>query len=1275
MNSPDQAQPSRGRAASFGRAFRRFRRHCWKFAAWFVIASAVVVSIGRLLAPYADTVRPVLEQFLSNALGQQVAIRRVEASWPRLSPQIELRGLTIGDADAPLLTVDQAQLELRLYNLVRPAHNSFELAVLGLELAVIQDETGRWSWELERGGRFAEGWERAVAAGDLVLRDSGVRVAPRAVPELRWTIPEATLNRVGDQLRVRFAARAEDGADELDARLLLEMPDSRLKSLRAFAESPNFALTHLAFDDAGGELADLRTQMKWWVEWSRTDGGRLHGRVDLHSLAASGVAGTLSSRFELDGVWHGGEWKFELNAGEFGESEPNLIRGLGYGRRQGRQALVADRVRLDYLHALIKPWLGFFEVWPDTLSGTATGLRLGIGADGSFYRAEGELADLAVRVSSPQLAVEGIDLALHLSGDQLVLRAGGAPRVEYPLLYPAAIEFSAVSGGVRLGRDRLGLDGLMLTHPELAVRVDGEVLLRPAAPFLDLVVDLPRLGPTDPRDWLPERGIAPKTRNWLEDALVALQSGRARTTLFGDPTRWKDRIAPGALNSIMHFSGLELAYARNWPVAENAAGRVEFHGESLTARVERAIVAGAALSAPRVHIAQLRDAEVELELESLDGDAGRLASLARVLPVIGVAGALARMEWSGDATAAARVWLPVKHRRDWRLIGSVEFADTDFELPDQGISVLSLNGEMPFSRAAIGPSVVRGRVRGEAVELALEASLEGGFDLRLSGELPARGLIPASWSRTLPGVVDRVSGRAGFDLRFARLDRLGDRAGNEAAGFGMRLASNLDGVALDLPQPLAKPAGTAWPLELVLPLAESPEPLRFDLDGRFSGELLLGPDFWQLGMGLGGVEARLPVAENFFVEGSLEALQLDEWIGLVVAGAGDSGSASAAGGDSDHSGWLNVSIADLRFGQASLGRVELALGREAEYWRLRSAGENLEGSIRFPATRAADRDVVIDLARLHWPVVERDEPESLSPPMRTQPEAVPAFDIAVRDLQWGDLDLGELRFTSHKSDRGLEIEQVSTEREGLEIAGSGAWLGGAELAVDGRGDEGVPRTRMRVRVAADNLGRALAEAGFDLALEGGRAVIEFDGSWPGSPVDFALQRTSGRLDLVISDGAIPAAKPGAGRLLGLVSLNSIPRRLRLDFSDVFGEGLGFDRLAGRFELDDGIARTTEDLRIDAPAAEIRLRGTTDLRERTYDQTLIVRPGLSATLPIIGALAGGPVGAAAGAALQQIFSRPLRGVTEIRYSVTGPWDNPVIEPIDSDADSGRERKDG
>ena len=112
---------------------------------------------------------------------------------------------------------------------------------------------------------------------------------------------------------------------------------------------------------------------------------------------------------------------------------------------------------------------------------------------------------------------------------------------------------------------------------------------------------------------------------------------------------------------------------------------------------------------------------------------------------------------------------------------------------------------------------------------------------------------------------------------------------------------------------------------------------------------------------------------------------------------------------------------------------------------------------------------------------------------------------------------------------------------------------------------------------------------------------------------------------------------------------------------VFGQGLAFDRVAGRFDVDDGVAQT-DDLRIDAPAAEIRMRGRTDLRERTYDQTMTVRPGVGSALPIIGAVAGGAAGAAAGAALQLIFAEPLKGISEVRYAVDGSWESPRIRPI-------------
>lgn len=1213
---------------------------------WFVIGSAVLVSIGRLLAPYADTFRPAVERFLARALNQPVRIERIEASWPRLSPRITMHGLEVGDPDQRLLDVDRARLEFKLYNLVQPGRNSLELIVLGLNVVLVQNEQGRWSWRLDRGGRFAEGWEELVSAGDVLLQDSSVRVAPHGLPGLDWQVPEARLDRNADRLTVRLEAMPAGGVGEsLEARLILDMPGSRLESISGFARSSSIALSQLAFDTTATGVDDLRAQMQWWAEWSRSEGARFHGQVDLHSLAEGGIAGRMSSHFALDGTWGEDELRVELNAREFGADKGDqvLIDRLAYGTRAGHHGLTAEHIELDYLHALMQPWLGFFDYWPDRLAGTAAGFEIGVNASGALFAARGQFDRLGLALARPEFALSIERLDLGLAGDRLQLRPDGPVRLELPALYPEALEFDRVHGTAGIRPDLVDVTALALEHAELDMMIDGRVQLGEDVPMLDLVVDLPRLEPDSPRRWLPQRGIGPNTRKWLEEALQELGSAQAVTTLFGRPTTWPSHVPDGAVNSRISFSGLQLAYAPGWPIAEQIAGTVEFSGESMHAVVDDGRVADVALRAPEIRIAETRSAEIELDLVSIDSGADDLSRLARALPLGNADRALQALKWSGPATAQASVWLPVKHRDDWRLAGAIFFESADMTVREPEISLAEISGELPFTRERMGPATLSARMLDEPVELSLDSWFQPEFSLGLMGRLPLRGLLPAGWKSSLPDALPLVGGSADFDIEFA-----GGTPGVRD-GLQMRVASSLEGVHLDLPMPLQKPAAEAWPFELVLPLGEALRPARFRVEDRFAARWLVTSDYWQLGLGLGGAEVDLPVAENFIVEGNLAALEIDQWLGLL-AGATERGLEPDTR-ESELSGWLDVTVDDLRVQQDSLGEMALALNREDDYWRLNGAGERARGSMRFPASGEADRSLVVDMQHLLWPAAGRDESAAPGVPSSVDPRRLPALDVLIRQLQWGDLDLGEFRLNSHRDSRGLQIEQVSTQRKGLELNGSGEW----------RWIDSQPRSEMRLRLGTDNLGQTLKAAGFDVALQRGQAVIEMDGEWPGSPIDLSLQRVEGNLELVVTDGVIPEAGPGAGRVLGLISLNSIPRRLRLDFSDVFGDGLAFDRVAGRFELSGGIA-STDDLRIDAPAAEVRMRGRTNLEERTYDQALIVRPGVGSALPVIGALAGGPVGAAAGAALQQIFSKPLGGISEVRYSVTGSWQNPVIEPV-------------
>ena len=190
--------------------------------------------------------------------------------------------------------------------------------------------------------------------------------------------------------------------------------------------------------------------------------------------------------------------------------------------------------------------------------------------------------------------------------------------------------------------------------------------------------------------------------------------------------------------------------------------------------------------------------------------------------------------------------------------------------------------------------------------------------------------------------------------------------------------------------------------------------------------------------------------------------------------------------------------------------------------------------------------------------------------------------------------------------------------------------------------------------------RALSYTPF---IEAKRGAIKADLAWRGGYDDSILDHASGAIRVEAETGQLVNLQPGAGRVLGLFSVGALPRRLALDFSDLTEKGLAFDTVRGDFELRDGNAYTSN-LLLRGPAAEIGIAGRTGLGARDYDQTAVVTGNLGASLPVAGALAGGPVVGAAVLLFSQVFKEPLKGITRGYYRITGPWDDPVVERVDA-----------
>lgn len=233
----------------------------------------------------------------------------------------------------------------------------------------------------------------------------------------------------------------------------------------------------------------------------------------------------------------------------------------------------------------------------------------------------------------------------------------------------------------------------------------------------------------------------------------------------------------------------------------------------------------------------------------------------------------------------------------------------------------------------------------------------------------------------------------------------------------------------------------------------------------------------------------------------------------------------------------------------------------------------------------------------------------------------------------------------------MRIERLASQSPNISMSASGDWTGVADDS----------RSRLAIELVARNLGHMMDALGFPGLIDGGDTRATIDASFAGPPTAFALAKLDGTLAIEVGEGRILDVEPGAGRIFGLFSLTEIPRRLSLDFSDFFRSGLSFNSISGRFRLADGDA-WTDDLQIRSPAADVLVTGRTGLRAKDYDQFMDVTPHAGATLPIVGAIAAGPVGAAAGLVMQGILNKPIGKAVERRYHVTGPWEKPEITLI-------------
>jgi uncharacterized protein YhdP len=189
----------------------------------------------------------------------------------------------------------------------------------------------------------------------------------------------------------------------------------------------------------------------------------------------------------------------------------------------------------------------------------------------------------------------------------------------------------------------------------------------------------------------------------------------------------------------------------------------------------------------------------------------------------------------------------------------------------------------------------------------------------------------------------------------------------------------------------------------------------------------------------------------------------------------------------------------------------------------------------------------------------------------------------------------------------------------------------------------------------------LARMGYPGLIRETPGVIKGELAWDGAPTDFRVRALRGQLALDFESGRFLKADPGLAKLISILNLQSLPKRITLDFRDIFSEGFSFERVRGDVRLNQGQAET-QNLRIVGVQASVFIEGSASLAEETQNIRVLVLPELNAGLASLGyALINPAIGL--GSFLAQFVLRdPLRQILAYEYEMTGPWDDPVVREL-------------
>jgi uncharacterized protein (TIGR02099 family) len=1288
-------------------------RWSWRVAfrvvalAYFVLAIAIV-ALRYWALPMVPEFKSDIEAMVSRGLGAPVTIGEVVAGWSRFHPTLDITDLALRDkAGNVALSFAKVGVEvswrsllvwdLRFHSIVldRPAlrvqrARDGAVSVAGIEIQADIDSapgTGVTDWLLRQGELvISEGtieWiDEQRNAPPLLLSDVAFRLVNDITGLHRVALKAAPPVHLAANLDVRGQFRgAFDNIDQFRGEMYAQLQYADLAGWKQWVDYP-FAvsagrgairlwstvedgkITEATVDVA---LIDVKMQLAAdlpGLSLLSVDGrlgaretGKGRGFLGLSTRQSSGYrvfaenfAINLTPEIRHDAANFSLQWERSSGSGaspaeggapdrgEFRASKLQLapiveiVEGLPLPTAI-RRVLVAHEPR-GTINEIAVTWTGEADA---PLTYQARARFVGVG-----FKENGKVPGL--------MGLAGDFEATHRGGHATI--SGDRVRLTYPfaLRWTDVVDFDSVTLQTNWSMsDKPGLPAFELKMPAVRLvnreaTIVGSVAWRsmPDSPgYIDLDLRIPSAEPRAIYKYIP--GLEKKPAIWLKDAFLGGSATDGRVRIKGEVAHFPfrdDRHGTFQINA--KASGMTLNVAPDFPPLHGVFGDVTFRGTALDVRAQRGRLYGVEIGATHVRSADLDNGNPEISVDSIamgpTPDFLRYVAESPLSKTIGAA--LGSITAQGRGRLVLGMKIPLKRDDQVDAQGSFEFFGNQIAIGADAVPINKFTGKIDFQDRSISAKGINGEYLGGPLRIDLNGR-EGAIRVAAQGSV---SLDAVKRAYTVP-LGEYLSGSARYNAQISAT----------GANFDMSVDSTLQGAQIALPAPFGKTAEATMAFKLERNIAEPPggkgpqlrNQMQVSIGPLVNVHARFRPEQKEVvldraAVTLGDVAAVPPDRSFFTVNGNVKALDLDQLLpALRKLGAGG----PAAPNDLS-AGPITMRVAELLVGGRRIRNAQFRVDVVPDGWAASIQAREVAGDLRW----LGEGDGKMVARFKHFELPESVTPDG-SPEIATLRE-LPALDIFAESFSAHGKQFGRLELNAINEKAGWRVHRATLVAPEGTISAKGLWQ------PPDRGD----RTELDVGVDVSDIGGYLARVGQPGAVSGSRASLAGNFGWSGPPTRIHYPTLSGNLTLKAESGRFLKAEPGIARLLGVLSLQSLPRRLTLDFRDVFSDGFSFDEINATASISKGIMSTSE-FRMVGPSAGIGLAGSVDLDKET--QSLKVR-----VVPII----GDSVAAVAGLALlnplvglgtfiaQRLLRDPIGRLLAHEYAITGSWDDPKVERI-------------